>query len=401
MLVRRRTVVLGAALSAPLAVWAEATSASAGPAAPSSVAVAWQRIALRTIFLDGGSPPPIGVHPLAFTSLAVDAAVRATHGMGANAARAAVASAAHDVLVRYYGAFSGQLDADLAASLARVPNVAAKAKGVRIGKAAAAAMIASRAGDGYLDASRVYSKPPGIGVWQPPTGGVMAAAWVGFLRPVVSIAPVVLDGPDAVGTPAYRAHYDEVRLLGSATSTMRTAWQTQTAQFLNYITPLQYRDALCRHLDAEPLSLAATTHLFARLDAATSTSVIAAWRLKFDVGFWRPFQAIHIADDGDTMTVQDAAWAPLIPNPAYSDYVSGHASVTAPFAETLRAMLGNDVRLALRNPVMGLERTYTLDGLEHDAFHARIWGGLHFRDAMEDGYDLGHRTARAVAAVMG
>jgi hypothetical protein len=222
---------------------------------------------------------------------------------------------------------------------------------------------------------------------------------VGFLRPVVTIAPVVLDGPDAVGSAAYRTHHEEVRLLGAAESKDRTAWQRETALFLNYITPLQYRDALCRHLDAAPLSLEETTHLFAVLDASTSTSVIAAWRLKFDVGFWRPFQAIR-ADDGDAATVQDTLWAPLIPNPSYSDYVSGHAAVTAPFVETVRTMLG-EVHLALRNPGMGLERPYTLGALEHDAFHARIWGGLHFRDAMEDGYDLGHRTARAVAAVLG
>ena len=399
MLVRRRTVVLGAALGAPLAVLAEASSAAAGPAAPSSVAVAWQRIALRTIFLDAGNPPPVGVHPLAFTSLAVDHAVRATHGSGANAARAAVATAAHDVLVRYYPTFSGKLDADLAASLARVPNVPGKATGARAGRDAAAAMIASRVGDGYGDVARVYSKEPDVGIWQPATGGVMTAAWVAFLRPVVSIAPVVLDGPDAVGSAAYRVDHDEVRRLGSVGSTERTAWQTETSLFLNYITPLQYRDALCRHLDAEPLSLAETTHLFARLDAATSTTVIAAWRQKFDVGFWRPFQAIR-ADDGDAATVQDTLWTSLLPTPSYSDYVSGHAAVTAPFVETVGSVLGG-IRLALRNPVLGLERSYSLDQLEHDAFHARIWGGLHFRDAMDDGYDLGHRTARAVLAVMG
>ena len=46
-------------------------------------------------------------------------------------------------------------------------------------------------------------------------------------------------------------------------------------------------------------------------------------------------------------------------------------------------------------------RTYTsLTDLEHDALHARIWGGLHFRDAMEDGYLLGHRTARRVMRAM-
>ena len=43
------------------------------------------------------------------------------------------------------------------------------------------------------------------------------------------------------------------------------------------------------------------------------------------------------------------------------------------------------------------DRPYsTLTALEHDAFHARIWGGLHFRDAMEDGYLLGHTVARDV-----
>ena len=45
----------------------------------------------------------------------------------------------------------------------------------------------------------------------------------------------------------------------------------------------------------------------------------------------------------------------------------------------------------------GVERRYaTLGALEYDAFHARIWGGLHFRDAMDDGYLLGHTTAGQV-----
>jgi hypothetical protein len=60
-------------------------------------------------------------------------------------------------------------------------------------------------------------------------------------------------------------------------------------------------------------------------------------------------------------------------------------------------MFGEDTILVLRNLTLGAERTYTtLTALEHDALHARIWA--HFRDAMDDGYDLGHRTARAVAA---
>jgi len=44
-------------------------------------------------------------------------------------------------------------------------------------------------------------------------------------------------------------------------------------------------------------------------------------------------------------------------------------------------------------------RTFaTLSEIEFDAFHARIWGGLHFRDAMEDGYLIGHTAARRALA---
>ena len=80
---------------------------------------------------------------------------------------------------------------------------------------------------------------------------------------------------------------------------------------------------------------------------------------------------------------------------------SGHAAATSPFAEVLRATLGDDVALHLENPALGLERDYaTPTELEHDALNARIWGGLHFRDAMDDGYALGHETARRVMRVM-
>jgi hypothetical protein len=69
--------------------------------------------------------------------------------------------------------------------------------------------------------------------------------------------------------------------------------------------------------------------------------------------------------------------------------------------QVLRATFGDDVSLHLENATLGMERDYTsLTQLEHDAFNARIWGGLHFRDAMEDGYYLGHVTARRVVRAL-
>ena len=159
-----------------------------------------------------------------------------------------------------------------------------------------------------------------------------------------------------------------------------------------------YRPALCDLLTDDPLGLRRTTRLFSEIDASVATALIRAWRLKFDVGFWRPFEAVEDAGaDGNPDTTPETGWVSLVATPAYSDYTSGHASATAPFAEVLRRTLGDDVSLHLVNPLLGTERDYTsLTQLEHDAFHARIWGGLHFRDAMDDGYLLGHKTARRV-----
>jgi len=209
---------------------------------------------------------------------------------------------------------------------------------------------------------------------------------------------VALDGPDPLTSAAYATDYNEVRRVGAVDSplTERSAEQTAIAQFFAANPVLTYRVALCDLLDREPMGLLPTTRMFARIDAALASSFIQTWRLKFDVGFWRPFQAIALAEtDGNTATTPQTGWVPLVANPAYSDYTSGHAAATSPFAEVVRRTLGDHTTLVLR--AGGQERTYTtLTALEHDAFHARIWGGLHFRDAMEDGYFLGHVTAKRV-----
>jgi len=401
---RRAVAATAAVLLTPLLVaplTGPVAPAGAAPgAAPlaSSIAVAWQRTAARTIYTEAASAPPLGGLYLAFTSLAVHDAAGEAQKNGTHAAAAAVATAAHDVLAEYFPASKAKLDADLAASLAMVPDGKKQNAGVSIGAAAADRMIASRVGDGRNNTSIVYSKPAAPGIWQPPASG-MALAWLGFVKPVVDVAPVALDGPDPLTSAAYATDYNEVRKVGGAIGsplTERTAAQTATAQFFAGNPVLTYRLALCDLLDGEPLGLLPTTRMFARIDAAVANSFIQTWRLKYDIGYWRPFQAIAGAEtDGNAATSSQAGWAPLVTNPAYADYTSGHAAATSPFAEVVRQTLGNDTPLLLKSG--GVERPYsTLSALEYDALHARIWGGLHFRDAMDDGYFLGHTTAQRV-----
>ena len=105
-----RRLVLAAAALTPLLVVPVAGPAGTGgcprPPGPlaASVAVDWQRTAVRTIYVEGGSAPPLGALYLSFTSLAVHDAATAGQRHGTHAAAAAVAQAAHDVLVEYFPA---------------------------------------------------------------------------------------------------------------------------------------------------------------------------------------------------------------------------------------------------------------------------------------------------------
>ncbi len=218
--------------------------------------------------------------------------------------------------------------------------------------------------------------------------------------------PVAVNGPDPLTSRRYAADYDEVKRLGGTTAsgTDRTQSQTDTALFFNSNSATMVGDALIRHLESgeEDLSLAETALLFASMHAAMTDSVITAWQLKRDVGFWRPIEAIAgAALDDNPRTASQPGWAPLLTTPPYSEYVSGHAALTAPAVEVVRQTLGNRTPLELISVNSPTHRTYpTLRALEEDAFLARIWGGLHFRDAMDDGYRLGHLTARRVMAAL-
>jgi hypothetical protein len=409
---RRPAVVIAVAalLTVPTATAPVATSAPTERRHPSSAVLDWERISMLTIYGPGATPPPpprtpipVGVLYLGFVSLAMHDAAEASSRRAWSSETAAVAAAAHRVLRKYYPSSRPDLTAALEETLSGVPDGPAEDTGVEIGRQAAGQMIRSRADDGRDDTSIEYDKPERPGFWQPPEGGSMLAPWLGSVDPLVLDGVVPVNGPDRLASDAYARDYDQALRLGSADSEERTSWQTATAQFYNSNSAIMVGEALVDLLEAEPMKLRRTARLFAVMHAAMADSVIRCWELKRDVGFWRPVQAIDGANlDGNPDTEPaDEPWVPLITNPPYSDYVSGHASLTAPAVQTLRMMMGEDTHLTLHSYSTGTDRVYSsLEPIERQAFRARIWGGLHFRDAMQDGYAMGHATARRVRAAL-
>jgi hypothetical protein len=380
---RRHLVAATALLAAgPLALTTTAP-AHADAQDPVAVALDWQATAIATVPFS----PAKGLY-LAFTSKAVDKAVAASLRRERSSEAAAIAQAAHDVLVAYFPAAGATLDDRLAQTLASVPDGPAEDRGVAIGADVAGGIIEWRTDDGRNDPSIVYSKTPGIGVWHDVRG--MATPWLGFVARVVGAQPVPVDGPDPVGSAAYRADLAEVAAIGRAGADPDKA---ATATFFNVDAFSLYRAALITHLRSAPIGLRATTLLFADLDLATAEAFRQTWRLKFEVGFWRPAVAVA-ADDGDPLTEPVAGWTSVLPLPPYPDYPSGHGTITSAFAETVRCHLG-DMSLTLNGA--GGSRTYaSLTALEDAALLSRIWGGIHFRDAMDDSFLIGHTVARQV-----
>jgi hypothetical protein len=390
------------------AVLGLSTTALVGPAAHArhlsdpAVVADWNSLATRTVFAEGLLPPPSGQLYLGLVSLAVlDATNRARRGQHHSArvsAVAAAAVAAHDVLVEYFPASAAKLDDDLATSLDAVPDGEVETRGVRIGQQAAHDLVEARRGDGR-DAAISFTKPRAIGVWRPLPDAKMVVPWLGFVTPLLLRSPTQIqpDGPDAVTSRGYADDLEEVKELGALNGSRRTPAQTDTALFWNDNVVRQMQESLRTLAAQRSLGLRQQARMFALVNATAADSLITCWRQKYDVGFWRPVTAIHeAAVDGNPATTADLAWQPLVTTPSYPEYASGHACVVGAVTRSLRLFFGTDhVQLDVASTVPRATTRHfsSLRALRAEAFHARIWLGLHFRDAMQDGNLIGRRAA--------
>ena len=113
--------------------------------------------------------------------------------------------------------------------------------------------------------------------------------------------------------------------------------------------------------------------------------------------FWRPVTAIHEPTDTsiNPATSPDPAWAPLFATPAHPDYPSGHSCVSGSAARVLSSSLGDNNSISVTSDVMlGVTRTFSsLTAVIDEIRNARVFAGIHFRTATNDGQTLGVNVA--------
>jgi hypothetical protein len=416
---RRIRLIASALLAAAVVVPGGAMSSTAqgqagGP--PDTYVTDWDAIATQA-FTAAGLTPAEGHVIFAYVAIAVYDSVMATEGgyrpfaidvdapAGASP-EAAVAAAAHRILVHYLpNQAPGILDPAYTASLATIPDGQAKTDGVATGEQVAAFVIAERADDGFR-APVTYTPPdpPIPGVWIPTAPTPPIGTYLGLMRPfsLASADQFRPSGPPELDSKKWARDYNEVKEIGSSTSTTRTGEQTLAARFWAEPPVQQARGSFRKFVLDHDLDVVDASRFMAMISVTYADALIACFDAKYHYPFWRPITAVRAGDtDGNEETVGDPAWSPLLPvTPNHPEYPSAHSCITPAGGRVVARFLGTGVIDFTVPSLTGLgDRHYEqVKDLQYDVGNARIWGGIHYRSAVEDGITIGNKTANQVLA---
>lgn len=407
-----------------------ATLAITGGVARADEVTHWIGVLQQAIRVEGGPPCPIGRSCAMVTVAMYDAlnSIVGTHEpyliaetveAGASG-EAAVAAAAHRVLVALYPEQQPMFDEELAARLALIPDGPAEASGISCGQACADHMIAHRLDDGsgdeigykfggkpgdYITPEDLPAETPAFTPWWGNTRP-FAMTTTSQFRPAGPLGHTVMR--DLLRSPGYATQLNEVKSLGAVGSTTRTADQTALAFFWandvdgTYKPPGHLLNITREISDSLGLSLGENARLFALVGLAIGDAAIVGWDAKYntDIDLWRPITGIRQANtDGNPATTRDSAWLPLNAfTPPFPAYISGHSTFAGAWVASVRHFLGTDsltFTITSEDPFFNAlpgagPRTFhrLSDAGREDAL-SRLYLGVHWRFDCEDGYDAG------------
>jgi len=402
--------------------------------------VHWNETAMKAIAANGQNPV-VSTRTLAMVQVAVHDALNAIdrrydayyfEGPGDAAASpdAAIAAAAHTVLVGTVGSYGtpaqkgatfALVEQAYAVAIARVTDPPARNKGVAIGRAAGAAILALRKDDGAFR-DPPYTPGTGPGKWRPHPNPVPAnppianadlargylpsanPGW-GSVTPftLLSASQFWLPGPPALTSETYARDYNEVKNAGGKVSTIRTDDQTQIARFWfegpGAWNTIARTVATTRRLDATD-----SARVLALMNIAMADAYIAGFKIRYVYDLWRPVTAIREGDnDGNDGTTGDPTWDSHQNTPAVSDYPSTQSTFSAAAAVALARALGSDevnFTFTSGKPFEGITRSFTsFSQAARESADSRVYAGIHFRSACEDGLALGRKVGQRAATL--
>ena len=317
---------------------------------------------------------------------------------------AAVAAASRAVLLQEAPALKEKIEAAYARALAAIAEGEPRAKGIGVGERAAADVLTKHSHD--LDSIGPYRPVTSPGVYVPttiPTGWSLGQHRPWFMKSAAALRP---RPPPALKSALWARDYNEIKAVGSATSTVRTPEQTDIARFWATALP-DIHLGLARSVAIAPgRDVTRNARLYAAVTAAMNETETAVFEAKYHYLFWRPITAVRNGDrDDNPATERDADWVPLIATPMQPEYPCAHCMLAAAITSVLRAEAGGKSALNLSttsNTARGVIRRWTTtDAVVQEVSMARIWAGVHYRTSTEVGNRMGEQVGELVARAYG
>jgi len=402
----------------PMSMFALAASLLGAGAARADVVTEWNERAGEIVGASGLPTPPANrVMAIAHTA-AFEAANAITHrypGSGAAAnldaprgasVDAAIGAAHRTALSRLLPAQQAAIDVAYQKALATIANGAAKEAGIAVGERAAQDVLARRADDGA--ATPEAYRPEAAPGRYVPTPTPLTPQWPQRKPWLMTSASQLRPGPPpALSSERWARDFNEIKALGGAGSTQRSAEQTATARFWEATLPAIYYGAVRSVAEQPGRDPMRNARLFAALTQAIDDALIAVFDAKYHHALWRPVTAIRNGDrDGNDATDRDAAWSSFIPTPMHPEYPCAHCIQAGVVGALLQHEIGTGAPpvLATKSSTAGgAERRWTsVEALVQEVGNARVWGGVHYRFSTEVGTEMGRRIAAlAIQQVLG
>lgn len=250
--------------------------------------------------------------------------------------------------------------------------------------------------DGYDDTRTMeFEIPVGEGLWEITTEGTRPAEpfW-GQIR------PFILEYADACAVYQdvyYSTDEDSVfyQQAMEVMETERNLTQEQRDIALFWLdtpgitgTPAGHWWSITNQIVAQQeLTLDRAGEVYAMMGIALGDSFISAWSLKYQINLLRPVTFIRA-------NIR-RSWSPFIESPPFPEYPSGHSVVSGSAWVILTRMLGpvafvDETHRIFNHPdVLPQRQFYSFEHAANEAGISRLYGGIHYRSAIENGLRQG------------
>jgi len=140
---------------------------------------------------------------------------------------------------------------------------------------------------------------------------------------------------------------------------------------------------LTQVLESEDMDLEIAAEAYAKVGMAVADAFIACWWTKFEYDLVRPVTCIQ--------DLLDADWLPPVVTPPFPEYSSGHSTQSGAAAEVLTGLFGDITFTDHTHDARGFDpRTFdSFYEFADEAAISRLYGGIHYRSAIELGVDQG------------